>query len=343
MSKDAKDPNLESLRDAVKNDPSDWEARKSLAHRLYDSGEFGDAAHVIWDAEEIPSVDLELAFAARVLAKAAPRKSIRLLTALLEHNKGKAVQNLGLANALMHHGMVLQAARFYGAALEADPSFANPELEHFILWTDDEESLWGDFKNRKPKLGELPWMKRDPKEAMKLTSKVSHHTSPVKVPNLEPAAGEELENDMYQQEAKKGADPSPPPAVTIPVDRVDPKHRRFDSEMGAPDAGKAKKAETSEPAESPKPEAEVAEEEPKSLPKPAVAKQEPEPEKSKTPTLGAPPAAGNPPPPTIKLNPPKTVPPPAKPGAPATKKLNFGPPKEASTPRAAITVDKDES
>lgn len=222
------------LREILANHPADWETRKQLAHLLYDQGSFLEAADVIWEVEEIPSIDVELAFAARVLAKASPRKAIRLLTALLEHNRGKAVQNLGLANALLHHGMVLQAARFYGAALEADASLANPDLEHFILWTDDEETLWGDFKNRRPQLGELPWMKRDPREAMKLTSKISHHTTPVKLPGLNPAPGEELNNELYQQKPEKGAEPGPPPAVTIPLDRVDPKYRLFDSELGAP-------------------------------------------------------------------------------------------------------------
>ena len=94
--------------------------------------------------------------------------------------------------------------------------------------------MWGDFKNRSPKLGELPWMKRDPREAMKLTSRISHHTTPVKLPSLKPVAGEELNNQLYQQSAEKGAEPSPPPAVTIPLDRVDPKYRLFDSELGAP-------------------------------------------------------------------------------------------------------------
>lgn len=222
------------LRETLTDNPSDWETRKQLAHLLYDRGAFQKAADTIWEVDEIPSIDVELAFAARVLAKASPRKAIRLLTALLEHNRGKAVQNLGLANALLHHGMVLQAARFYGAAIEADPTFANPDLEHFILWTDDEETLWGDFKNRSPKLGELPWMKRDPKEAMKLTSRISQHTTPVKLPSLKPAAGEELNNELYQQKVETGAEPGPPPAVTIPLDRVDPKYRRFDSELGAP-------------------------------------------------------------------------------------------------------------
>lgn len=235
------------LREILKSRPNDWETRKKLAHLLYDQGSFPEAADVVWEVDEIPSIDVELVFAARILAKASPRKAIRLLTALLEHNRGKAVQNLGLANALLHHGMVLQAARFYGAALEADPSFANPDLEHFMLWTDDEETLWGDFKNRRPRLGELPWMKRDPKEAMKLTSRINHHTTPIQLPGLQPAAGEALKNDLYQQKAEKGADPSPPPAVTIPLDRVDPKYRLFDDELGASDDSKPAGPATPEP------------------------------------------------------------------------------------------------
>ncbi len=211
---------------------ADWESRKRLAYLMYDRGSYQEAADLIWGVEEIPNIDIELAFAARILAKAAPRKAIRLLTALLEQNRGKAVQNLGLANALLHHGMVLQAARFYGAALEADPSLGNPDLEHFILWIDDEEKLWGDFKRRRPILGELPWM-RDPKMAMALTNKISLHTTPIKLPNLKPATGEELRNSLYLQEPRAGMQPSPPPAVTIPMDRVDPKHRRYDAEMGA--------------------------------------------------------------------------------------------------------------
>ncbi len=224
----------QKLRETLKENPTDWETRKQLAHLLYDQGSFLEAADVVWAIEELPSIDVELAFAARILAKASPRKAIRLLTALLEHNRGKAVQNLGLANALLHHGMVLQAARFYGAALEADPSLGNPDFEHFILWTDDEEALWGNFQNRRPILGELPWMKRDPLEAMKLTSRIKTHTTPIKLPSLKPAAGEELYNELYQQKPEKGADPSPPPAVTIPLDRVEPKYRLFDDELGAP-------------------------------------------------------------------------------------------------------------
>jgi hypothetical protein len=221
------------LRQKLQNDPSDWESRRHLAHVLYDKNEFYEAAEVIWRADHIPSNDIDLAYAARILAKAQPRKAIRLLAAVLELNRGKSVQNMGMANALLHHGMVLQAARFYGAALEADPTLVNPDLEHFILWTDDEMCLWADFKDCRPKLGELPWMARDPMEALKLTSRVSLHTTPISVPSLPTVPGEDILNDLYQQEMKKRGKITPPPAVTIPIDRVNPKDRRFDEKYGA--------------------------------------------------------------------------------------------------------------
>ncbi len=233
MATEIKSPREQKMRETLIKDPSDWETRRSLAFFLYGQGSYQEAADVIWNADEIPSIDIELAFAIRILSKASPRKAIRLLVSLLEHNQGKAVQNMGLANALLHHGMVLQAARFYGAAMEADPSLVNPDLEHFILWTDDEETIWGGFEERRPDLGELPWMKRDPAEALELTSKISLHTTPIRLPKLGAVAGENLSNELYQQKAEKGAPPSPPPSVTIPMDRVNPKDRLFDPQMGA--------------------------------------------------------------------------------------------------------------
>lgn len=233
MTNEIKSPREQKMRETLKKDSSDWETRRSLAFYLYGLGSYQEAADIIWDADEIPSIDIELAFAVRILSKASPRKAIRLLVSLLEHNRGKAVQNMGLANALLHHGMVLQAARFYGAAMEADSSLVNPDLEHFMLWTDDEETIWGGFEERRPNLGELPWMKRNPLEALELTSKISLHTTPIRLPKLDAVAAENLSNQLYQQKAEKGAPPSPPPSVTIPMDRVDPKHRLFDSHLGA--------------------------------------------------------------------------------------------------------------
>ncbi len=221
------------LRELIAQNPDDWETRKKLTQLLYNEGKTAQAAEVVWEAPEIPSIDLELGFAIKILGKGAPSKAIRLLTGIQELNEGKAIQNLGLANALMHYGMVMQAARFYGAALAIDPSLASPDLEHFLLWVDDKEKLWGDFEKDKPNLTELPWMKRDAKEAEALKMAMRGHTTPLKIPNLMKVTAEQIIHDMYAQSSYLNAEPSPPPAVTIPIDRVDPKHVLVDPERGA--------------------------------------------------------------------------------------------------------------
>ena len=76
---------------------------------------------------------------------------------------------------------------------------------------------------------------------MKLTASVSRHTTPIRVASLQPAPGEELSNELYEQTAAKAAQPTPPPAVTIPMDRVAPKDRLFDPDLGATEPEPAKK------------------------------------------------------------------------------------------------------
>ncbi|MGJ8676980.1 MAG: hypothetical protein ACSHX0_05650 [Akkermansiaceae bacterium] len=213
--------------------PEDWNNRKKLAHLLYNEGKTVRAAEIVWNAPEIPSVDLELGFAIKILAKGIPRRAIRLITSIQEGNKNKPAQNLGLANALVHYGMVILAARFYGAAVAEDPSLANADLEHFLLWTDSEEKIWGDFNENKPALGELPWMKRNSAEAENLKKAMQGHTTPIRVPNLKSVSSEEIVHEMYVQSPNLGAAPTPPPSVSIPTASVLPKDRVYDNERGA--------------------------------------------------------------------------------------------------------------
>ncbi len=223
----------ESLEDKLEANPNDWEVRKELAHLLYNQGHTKEAANLVWRAPEIPSVDLEIAFAAKVLGKGKPAKAIRLLTEVQRLNQGKAVQNLGLANALLHHGMVMQAARFYGAAIELDPDLVSPDIEHFLLWIDDTEKMWGDFDEELPKLEELPWIKRSAEDAEKLKKSLDGHTTPISIPGLQRAAAEEAMHSVYVQSEQLKASVTPPPAVTIPMDRVKPEHVVIDNERGA--------------------------------------------------------------------------------------------------------------
>mgnify|MGYP000035316398 CR=1 FL=1 len=211
------------LRALIESHPADWGSRKKLAHLLYNEGKTKAAADVVWAATEIPSIDLDLGFAIKVLGKGAPRKAIRLITSVLDLNRGKAVQNLAIANALMHYGMVMQAARFYGAALESSDGLASADLEHFLLWTDDKEKIWGDFEKNKPVLGELPWMKRDEAEAAQLKKAMKGHTTPIRIPGLEKVTAEIIVHEMYEQSSQPGSQATQPPAVTIPLGRVNPK------------------------------------------------------------------------------------------------------------------------
>ncbi len=227
----------ERLRELVEEDPGDWSYRKTFARLLYDSGDAVAAAELLWKAPEIPNVDFEIAFAARILAKGTPRRAIRLLTAVLEQNRDKPVQNLGIANALLHHGMVMQAARFYGAAIEGAHGDAgdllNADLEHFLLWVDDRQKLWGDFEGQKDELDVLPWMKRNTEQVEAMKKSRRGHTTPIQVPFLPSVSTEKPQHEMYVQSPQRGAEVTPPPAVTIPMDRVAEKDRLYDSERGA--------------------------------------------------------------------------------------------------------------
>ena len=104
----------------------------------------------------------------------------------------------------------------------------------FYCWVDDERKrLWGDFEQDKPNLAELPWIKRDAKEAESLKLAMQGHTTPVKIPNLAAVTAETVIHDMYSQPASVNVQSTPPPSVTIPMDRVNPKDVIVDSQLGA--------------------------------------------------------------------------------------------------------------
>ncbi|MBK1791924.1 hypothetical protein [Persicirhabdus sediminis] len=218
----------------LEQNPAIWSTRKETARLLFDVGRYDEAAEIIWTAPEIPSVDLEIAFSARVLSRAKPARSIRLLKHVLDRNVKSPAKLLAIANGLMHYGMVLQAARFYGAATAADPEVVNGDLEHFMLWLDDSQKLWGDWENDHPQLDQLPWVKRDADKEENYEKIMAGLTTPITVPGLQESTAEHLINEYYRQLSSQGAEITAPPAVTVPLDRVKPEDVIQDAQRGAP-------------------------------------------------------------------------------------------------------------
>ncbi|PQJ27532.1 hypothetical protein [Rubritalea profundi] len=133
--------------DAVQANPADWAGRKEAAHKLYEEGYYLEAANTVWNAPEMPSTDIDVAFAVKIVSRARPNRSIRLVYEVLRRNSGKAEQNMALARSFSLIGLPMLASRFYGAAIAADTSQFDIGFEQQSLWFDDSGSLleaWGD-------------------------------------------------------------------------------------------------------------------------------------------------------------------------------------------------------
>ena len=224
---------IDTLLNTLKQNPDIWSIRKEVAHLLFDNSRYKEAADIVWSAPEIPAVDLEIAFAARVLSRAQPQRAIRLLQYVQEKVVDSPAKLLAIANALMHYGMVLQAAKFYGAATARDSSLANGDLEHFMLWLDDSQRLWGDWEKDGQKMEALPWVKRDQAKEGDFEKMMSGLTTPIKVPGLKESPAEHLVNEFYRQVPIKDGEITAPPAVTVPLGQLKPEDVIHDDTRGA--------------------------------------------------------------------------------------------------------------
>ncbi|MGJ8674148.1 hypothetical protein [Rubritalea sp.] len=130
----------------VTAEPNNWQARKAAAVQLYEEGHYLEAADTLWNAPEMPSVDIDVAFAVKIVSRARPNRSIRLLYEVLRRNAGKPEQNMAMARAFNIVGLPMLASRFYGAALAVRNDLFDIGFEQQTLWFDDSGKLmeaWG--------------------------------------------------------------------------------------------------------------------------------------------------------------------------------------------------------
>ena len=131
----------QSLLAEVEADPANWFARKIVAVKLYKEEQYLAAADVVWNAPEMPSTDMDVAFAVKIVSRARPNRSIRLVYEVLRRNAGKAEQNMAMARAFSLIGLPMLASRFYGAAVAAGAENFDIGFEQQSLWFDDSGSL----------------------------------------------------------------------------------------------------------------------------------------------------------------------------------------------------------
>lgn len=132
---------LETLLQTLNENPELWEMRKKAARMLFAQQAYGEAADLVWNAPTIPSTDIDVAFALKIISRVKPNRSIRLIYEVLKRNKDKPLKNMAVAQALNNVGLYMEAARFYGAALADDTSLFDLAFERQMLWSDDSGRL----------------------------------------------------------------------------------------------------------------------------------------------------------------------------------------------------------
>ena len=216
---------IRTLLSILEDRPDLWEIRKAAAMILFDNSRFEEAADLVWNHKAVPVTELEIAFAARVLSKGAPRRSIRLLKHAIANNVNAPVKLIAIANALMHYGMVMQAARFYGAATACDETLDNGDWEHHLLWLDDSQRLWGDWAKDSQSLNKRPRVKPDQDDA-KAMSDAPH---PIKAASLNGSTSESLMSGYYSQFSEADTETSDSDVVRNPLASLDRANRQINT------------------------------------------------------------------------------------------------------------------
>lgn len=141
---------IKYLLSLVDDDPSNWVVRKETALKLFEADRFLEAANMVWQTPEIPSTDMDVGFAVKMVSRARPNRSIRLVYELWNRNAGKAKQNIALANVFNLIGFPMLAARCYGAAMTLNDGYFDIGFEAEAFLTDDEKvlgSTWSEYRD----------------------------------------------------------------------------------------------------------------------------------------------------------------------------------------------------
>ena len=119
--------------------------------KLYEAGEYLESANMVWQTPEIPSTDMDVAFAVKMISRARPNRSIRLIYELLTRNAGKAEQSVAMANVFNLIGFPMLAARCYGGAMALNDKYFDIGFELDAFLSDDSKVLengWAEYRDQ---------------------------------------------------------------------------------------------------------------------------------------------------------------------------------------------------
>lgn len=210
--------------------PNDWLERKKIAVQMYKNELYLEAADLVWNAPEIPSTDLDVAFTIKIVSRARANRAIRLVYEVMKRNQTKPQKNIAFAKALNLIGLPMLASRFYGAALAVDDQCFDLGFEQQSMWLDESESLLEQWANSNQEV-EQPFrlsLEQSCDEPVELAKLVRDHglsTEPLKTappkkvkPSLKPARP--TASTVAQPAAPRPTVGRPP--VAVPVSATGP-------------------------------------------------------------------------------------------------------------------------
>ncbi|MFC4993795.1 hypothetical protein [Rubritalea tangerina] len=145
---------IKYLLSLVDDDPSNWVVRKETALMLYEAGEYLQAADMVWQTPEIPSTDMDVAFAIKIVSRARPNRAIRMLYELVGRNAGKAPQYIAMANVFNLIGYPMLAMRCYGMAMALNEDFLDMGFEAEAFLYDEGRVLSNRWLGSEPEVKE---------------------------------------------------------------------------------------------------------------------------------------------------------------------------------------------
>ncbi len=120
---------LDTLRQAVAEQPDDWPARRELAASLFAAGQRIEAAQRLIETPVTPPTEEDLQFTIELIGRIDPGQAESFADLVLQSDPANPATHVGRAFAALCHGDTAKASTHYATARAIQPDYASPALE----------------------------------------------------------------------------------------------------------------------------------------------------------------------------------------------------------------------